>query len=292
MTLDDVKSELKQLYDGTTATMTWVKNKRYFREAVTEYYQQKYYDWLEHGRTFQLVYIQGKSSIGKTSFAHELAKAYNERKGLRSTAIHNAPNDTKGARYDFLGSYENEAVTVFDDLKPNTFAYTEFLNLFDNNRVSKYSSRFVDKAWFAELGIITKSTDINDWTSRLSYSELRSASASDKPNVLYQPRRRVSLVVDISHEQVVISSYVLTDRKKMTHELQPIMTLDCPPRTDAEDSGFWDPRFQKKAIKAIMVALGLDTPSQSDLDRVSASADDETVNKAVELLAKMEQRSE
>ncbi|WP_247949173.1 Rep family protein [Streptococcus gordonii] len=292
MTLDDVKSELKQLYDGTTATMTWIKNKRYFREAVTEYYQQKYYDWLEHGRTFQLVYIQGRSSIGKTSFAHELAKAYNERKGLRSTAIHNAPNDTKGARYDFLGSYENEAVTVFDDLKPNTFSYTEFLNLFDPSRVSKYSSRFVDKAWFAELGIITKSTEVNDWTSRLSYSELRSAGASDKPNVLYQPRRRVSLVVDISHDKVVISSYVLTDRKKMTHELQPIMTLDCPPRTDAEDSGFWDRKFQKQAIKAIMVALGLDTPTQKDLDRVSASADDETVNKAVALLAKMGQRSE
>ena len=82
----------------------------------------------------------------------------------------------------------------------------------------------------------------------------------------------------------------MTDRKKMTHELQPIMTLDCPKRTDEEASGFWDPRFQKKAIKAIMVALGLDTPSQKDMDRLSA--DDETVNKAVELLAKMENRGE
>ncbi len=52
----------------------------------------------------------------------------NERKGLRSL-VHTHLNDTKGARYDFLGSYENEAVTVFDDLKPNTFSYTEFLNL-------------------------------------------------------------------------------------------------------------------------------------------------------------------
>lgn len=76
----------------------------------------------------------------------------------------------------------------------------------------------------------------------------------------------------------------------MTHELQPIMTLDCPERTDAEDSGFWDRKFQKRVIKAIMVALGLDTPTQKDLDRLSA--DDDTVNKAVELLAKMENRGE
>ena len=39
-----------------------------------------------------------------------------------------------------------------------------------------------------------------------------------------------------------------------------------------------------------MVALGLDTPSQQDLDRLSA--DDDTVNKAVALLAKMENRGE
>ncbi|MGX9825284.1 hypothetical protein ACVVIB_12485 [Lactococcus lactis] len=68
------------------------------------------------------------------------------------------------------------------------------------------------------------------------------------------------------------------------------MTLDCPKRTDAEDSGFWDQSFQKKAIKAIMIALGLDEPTKKDLDRLSV--DDETVNKAVALLAKMEQQGE
>lgn len=72
-------------------------------------------------------------------------------KGLRVTAIHNAPNDTKGARYDFLSGYENEAVTVFDDLRPNTFGYTEFLNLFEKERVSKYSSRFNDKSSLQKL---------------------------------------------------------------------------------------------------------------------------------------------
>ncbi|KSU06555.1 hypothetical protein KF282_0952 [Lactococcus lactis subsp. lactis] len=39
-----------------------------------------------------------------------------------------------------------------------------------------------------------------------------------------------------------------------------------------------------------MIALGLDEPTKKDLDRLSA--DDETVNKAVALLAKMEQQGE
>ncbi len=62
----------------------------------------------------------------------------------------------------------------------------------------------------------------------------------------------------------------------MTHELQPIMTPDCLERTDAEDSGFWDRKFQKKAIKAIMIALiGYAEPKRSDW----LSADDETIIK-------------
>lgn len=282
LTIDDVKSELKQAFDATTATMTWMKNKRYFKEAVAEYYQNKYYDWLENGRTFQLIYIQGASSIGKTAFAREIGKEFNKIKGLRPTAIHNAPNDTKGARYDFLSGYENEAVTVFDDLRPNTFGYTEFLNLFEKERVSKYSSRFNDKAWFAELALITKSTSIEDWTSKLSYSELKSASVEDKPNVLYQPRRRFSLIIDISAENVVLSSYVLNNRKKMTHEVKEIKKFECPESKDGK-VGFWNPVFQKKIIKEIMILLGFAEPSNADLK--SVVADSETVGKLEKLLA-------
>lgn len=282
LTIDEVKSELKQIFDATTATMTWMKNKRYFKEAVAEYYQNKYYDWLENGRTFQLIYIQGASSIGKTAFAREIGKEFNKMKGLRPTAIHNAPNDTKGARYDFLSGYENEAVTVFDDLRPNTFGYTEFLNLFEKERVSKYSSRFNDKAWFAELALITKSTSIEDWTSKLSYSELKSASVEDKPNILYQPRRRFSLIIDISAENVVLSSYVLNNRKKMTHEIKEIKEFKCPKSQD-ENIGFWNPMFQKKIIKEVMTLLGLAEPSNADLKSIVVN--EEAIEKAEKLLA-------
>lgn len=283
ITIDDVKSELKQSFDSTTATMVWMKNKRYFKEAVSEYYQNKYYEWLENGRSFQLIYIQGASSIGKTAFAREIGKEFNKIKGLRPTAIHNAPNDTKGARYDFLSGYENEAVTVFDDLRPNTFGYTEFLNLFEKDRVSKYSSRFNDKAWFAELALITKSTSIQDWTSKLSYSELKSANVEDKPNVLYQPRRRFSLIIDISAENVVLSSYVLNNRKKMTHEVKEIKSFKCPESKNG-NVGFWDSTFQKKIIKEIMILLGFAEPSNADLK--SIEVDSETVDKLEKLLSK------
>lgn len=273
--LEDVKQELKSLYDSTTATMTWMKNKRYFKEAISEYYQNKYYDWLDNGRSFKLIYIEGASSIGKTSFARELGKEFNTIKGLRPTAIHNAPNDTKGARYDFLSSYDNEAVTVFDDLNPNTFGYTEFLNLFEKERVSKYSSRFNDKPWFAEIGIITKSTPIKDWTTKLSYSELKDVSSSEKYNVLYQPRRRFSLVVSINHDKVTISNYVLDDKKTMKHHLETLKEFQVPDKTEDYNSGFWDEKFQRKIIKAVMVALGLKEPTKAEIKKVGVDDGDD-----------------
>ena len=111
--LDDVKAQLKEIFDPTTATMIWVKNKRYFKEAVIEHYENKYRAWLEGGRNFKLIYINGPSGIGKTYFANKVARAINKARGVYEPLIHNAPNHTRNTRYDFLSGYENEIITVF-----------------------------------------------------------------------------------------------------------------------------------------------------------------------------------
>jgi hypothetical protein len=72
----------------------------------------------------------------------------------------------------------------------------------------------------------------------------------------------------------------------MFHELQPIKKFKCPKKTDEEKSGFWDEKFQKKLLKAIMVSLGFVEPTKADLKSVSIEADENTVKKAEELLAK------
>lgn len=282
MSLDEVKPELKEIYDSTTATMTWMKQKRYFKEAVAEYYQNKYLEWLEKGRSFKLVYIEGKSGIGKTTFARELAKKINKEKGLKESSIHNAPNDSKGARYDFLNGYDQEAITVFDDLNATTFGYTEFLNLFEKERVAKYSSRFNDKAWFAEVAIITKSSSIDEWTKKLSYSELIEAkSQSDKFNVLYQPRRRFSLIVKLDDEKVTISNYEITDKKTNKHEIKILEELDC------SKNGFHDKKFQKMAIEKIAKYLGVIEAEDADLQTISIPEPDvDDVEKLTALLEK------
>lgn len=258
--LEDVKSQLKEIFDPTTATLTWMKNKRYFKEAVIEHYENKYREWLEGGRNFKLIYINGPSGIGKTYFANKLARAINKARGIYEPLIHNAPNHTRNTRYDFLSGYENEAVTVFDDLDARTFDYAEFLNLFERDRVAKYSSRFRDKAWFAEVAIITKSEKIETWTKKLSYSEWISSSNLEKDNVLYQPRRRFTLIIDIDTTSVKFQVFKVTDKKTNTHELHKI--------EEVKFKDFHDEKIQAKIIKQTLKLINLEEVKDEDIEKI------------------------
>lgn len=258
--LEDVKSQLKEIFDPTTATLTWMKNKRYFKEAVVEHYENKYREWLEGGRNFKLIYINGPSGIGKTYFANKLARAINKARGIYEPLIHNAPNHTRNTRYDFLSGYENEAVTVFDDLDARTFDYAEFLNLFERDRVAKYSSRFKDKAWFAEVAIITKSERNETWTKKLSYSDWISSSNLEKDNVLYQPRRRFTLIVDIDVKSVKFQVYKVTDKKTNTHELHTIEEIKF--------KDFHDEKIQAKIVKQILKLINLEEVKDEDIEKI------------------------
>ena len=258
--LEDVKAQLKEIFDPTTATMTWMKNKRYFKEAVIEHYENKYREWLEGGRNFKLIYINGPSGIGKTYFANKLARAINKARGIYEPLIHNAPNHTRNTRYDFLSGYENEAVTVFDDLDAKTFDYVEFLNLFERDRVAKYSSRFRDKAWFAEVAIITKSEKIDTWTKKLSYSDWISSSIEGRDNVLYQPRRRFSLIVDIDTTSVKFRVYKVADKKTNKHELHTI--------EEVKFKDFHNENVQANIIKQILKLINLEEIKDEDIEKI------------------------
>ena len=141
-----------------------------------------------------------------------------------------------------------------------TFGYAEFLNLFERDRVAKYSSRFRDKAWFAEVAIITKSEKIEKWTKKLSYSDLNAASSAEKDNVLYQPRRRFSLIVDIDTTSVKFQVYKVIDKKTNKHELHTIDGLKY--------QDFHNEKVQEKIIKKILKFINLEEVKDEDIEQL------------------------
>lgn len=252
ITIDDVLPELQELFDPTTATHTWLNNQGKFERSVDEYYRNKYKEQLRNGREKNLIYIHGLSEVGKTVFARKLGEYYNNLKGQEPSAVHYAPNTSGGSRYDFLGNYENQLVTIFDDIPHNAFSYTDFLSIFEKERVSQIYSRFKDRYWFAELVLITKSTHIDDWTRSLSYSELAREGLLNSNNVLYQPRRRFSYIINLEMDKVTISTYQVLNKRTNEHKLVDIMTL-----TPKAGENLHSDDFQALVFNEIGKLLGL-----------------------------------
>ncbi len=159
--------------------------------------------------------------IGKTALVNEQRAVQWARTSALEicyyAAIHNALTIPKGARDSFGELWKWSVATVFDDLKPNTFgAIRVSLKPFWFRIVSVSTQpHFVDKA----LVCWAWGSLINQLMSTIGHQDFRIPSLDlltrfDKPNVLFQPRRRVSLVVDISHEKVVISSWRFNRNRK------------------------------------------------------------------------------
>lgn len=273
LALHMVNEFLEQRLDLTAATLLWAKSKRLFEQAQDEYFQSLYDEWRENGRHFNLIYINGKSSIGKTYFAKKLAQELNVLRGRKKGAVHFAPSASPSGNLDFVDGYELELSTIFDDLSSVTFSFEQFLSIFEKDRVAKVSSRFKNKIWLSELVVISKSQNIDDWTKSLCSKELKNYSKEvDKNNVLYQVRRRFELIIDITDKDVVLSKYVKLDNKNK-HTLKVIDTLSFAKFKDK----FQSEGFQERLIERIFLELDYikHEPTQEELEKAMAVVDDE-----------------
>ncbi|MBC9706342.1 MAG: hypothetical protein H9W81_15495 [Enterococcus sp.] len=216
----DIKDDLIENFGKTDGVLYFTKYKKQFESARDEFYQKKFRDWKEHGRKFQSIYIDGPSGIGKTTLANKLARRLNKENGRLESLIHDAPNASFGTRFDFVQDYQNELVTIFDDLDPRTFSYEEFLNLFESDKVFRANSRFENKPWFAEYAIITKSQPLAEWTKELSSKPLRAIrdiKSEDYSNCLWQPRRRINLEVQLEYDKVSFWTYKKVNAQTTSH---------------------------------------------------------------------------
>lgn len=216
----DIKEELIEQFGKTDGVLAFTKYRKHFDNARIEYSEKKFREWKENGRKFQAIYIDGPSGLGKTTLANKLARRINRESGRLESLIHDAPNTTPGTRFDFVQDYQNELVTVFDDLDPRAFSYEEFLNLFESDKVARANSRFENKPWFAEYAIITKSMPLAEWTKELSSKPLKACKdprSEEYSNVLWQPRRRFHLEIELDFEKASFWQYQKVQGKTNSH---------------------------------------------------------------------------
>lgn len=130
---------------------SYIKNKKKF-EAAFEYWEQQ--QELNPNRQIKVVFITGKTGSGKTLYAKHYAEEHGGKSG--GVCISSSSNDP-------LQDYKGQEVLILDDLRDNSFCFTDLLKLLDPYTRSSSKSRYRNKCFYGSLIIITSEEPITNW---------------------------------------------------------------------------------------------------------------------------------
>ncbi|MGF2053984.1 Rep family protein [Vagococcus fluvialis] len=187
------KEEVEELISGSNLA-------KYTRkiEAACNYArskrQQAWHDEMRNKeKKISVFYYYGESGSGKTRFAKEYAKSYSDKVYIT------------GSSNDPFQNYNGEDVIIIDELRHDTFVYSDLLKILDPyNFESMGSSRYHDKALMASTIIITSPYSPNDLYSLIKKNNKNMDSKVDS---FKQLARRLSLVTHFSMSYIEIAFY-------------------------------------------------------------------------------------
>ena len=193
---------------GNPGLFLYRKERRRFEDDYKEYLKDKNRLLKENGRELKTVFIEGNSGLGKTRFAKHLANEINRRHNIELSSTYITSADDDALTFDWAQGYEDEHITIFDDMKAEHFTFTQFLKTFETNLISDISSRYKNKRWISQYAFITKSTPINQYVNTICRSELFSAKTSTEiSNIKYQVQRRIKLAILIEDKKLTIKTF-------------------------------------------------------------------------------------
>ncbi len=116
-------------------------------------YRQKMIQ-LDSGRSINVVVLQGKPRVGKTTFAREYAK-----KNGKSFCLSSSSNDP-------LQDYSGEDCFALDDFNHEAFAIEDFMKLIDPHSNTSIKSRYKNKKFIGDTMFVITNVSITEWYSK------------------------------------------------------------------------------------------------------------------------------
>lgn len=230
------------------------KERKKLVEDYQDFLERKRREIFANGKKLSTIYIDGASETGKSMFAKDLANEINLRKGFDVTDTYLASSPKKNSTWDWISKYKEEHVTIFNDLDPKLFTFTEFLKTFETRIVTDVSSRYKDKTWFSEYAIITKSTPISDFIDTVCLEELvRASSMEQSQNIRYQVKRRFKLTILIENNKITLSQF----SKNGYSQIKKIFNYK-------NITEFWEGEIRKEIINECLALLDDEQTEQSE----------------------------
>lgn len=165
-------------------TIEWVQYKRAIEDAF-EYYDKANFTL---DRNLEVIYINGKTGLGKTSLGKNIAKQRGFSCFVSSIGT------------DMFDGYSNEEVVIFDDIRENCgLTFDQFLKTLDNHTNSRGKSRYRNKnLTFCKMIIIATILPMDELLRRLDPYENEDWK---------QFRRRCKLYIEMEEEYLVAREY-------------------------------------------------------------------------------------
>ena len=178
----------------------WAKNKTVIRNSL-EFYREKII--MDKDRQINVIFCTGKTGSGKTTFAKQMAKIQN-----KSICISSSSNDV-------MQDYKGEDILLLDDLRDDSFKFSDLLKIIDNHTKSSAKSRYNNKFFIGDTIIITSYKDIEKWYENVP---------SEDKNQLYR-RANIKYVFNDDfiysyHFDEKMSKYVYDGKIKNVYKLK------------------------------------------------------------------------
>lgn len=134
-------------------------------------------------RDINIIFLCGASGTGKTTWAKDccikLGKSY---------SISSSSNDPF---QDYLG----EDVLILDDLRDDSFSFSDLLKILDNNTKSTVKSRYRNKLFLGDTIFITSTVPLHQWYTYCEYEEKK------------QLHRRIKQLYNFTHDEIKMYYY-------------------------------------------------------------------------------------
>ncbi len=156
----------RKIYRNASTELV-IKNKK-FIDNSRQMYQGSFWGYANNGRNLKTFFISGSSGLANQDFAKDLARRINIINGKSINSIYTAPTAKRWKDDYWIQSIRH---TRCDNLwwhRCNIIWFQEFLNVFDKDNITKFSSRYTNKAWVSHYAIITKVSKIRNWVERVA----------------------------------------------------------------------------------------------------------------------------
>lgn len=161
-------------------------------------------------RFIQVMFVTGESGTGKTTFARQFVEKLNyfdivPKEYWRKTSksddkekmFRHLDYGISGSSNDAFENYKGEDVYILDDMRDDSFSFTDLLKFLDNHTNSPVKSRYQNKCFFGVLLVITSKQKLSEWYKGDDKDKLDSAT-------LKQLYRRISNYVIVKEDYIYL----------------------------------------------------------------------------------------